>query len=187
MLTSTILFCSCLVLVGTSSFVASQQRSDWRERNVELERSRTLTGSNRSFGGISPRKFKVGGLSPRKFKVGGISPRCSVSRGIVPRETNFGKSRGGLSRTFPVADSRGLFTLFSAAEVPPIRGGSDRIRGGTNLFRGSPPSPRRIPRRTFLFREESEFGGLRRVLRLDRTYADVGGPRRSPPRKKSAT
>ena len=136
---------------------------------------------NRSVGGISPRKFKVGGLSPRKFKVGGISPRCSVSRGVVPRETNFVKSRGGLSRTFPVADSRGLFTLFSAAEVPPIRGGSDRIRGGTNLFRGSPPSPRR----TFLFREENEFGGLRRVL--DRTYADVGGPRRSPPRKKSAT
>ena len=142
-------------------------------------------------GGISPRKFKVGGISPREFKVGGISPRCSVSRGIVPRETNFWVIwvaelfRGGLSRTFPVADSRGLFTLFSAAEVPPIRGGSDRIRGGTNLFRGSPPSPRRIPRRTFLFREQNEFGGLRRVL--DRTYADVGGPRRSPPRKKSAT
>ena len=164
--------------MGTSSFVASEQRS---EGNVE----RSRTGSNRSFGGISPRKFKVGGLSPRKFKVGGISPRCSVSRGIVPRETNFCKSCGGPSRNLPVADSRGLFTLFSAAEVPPIRGGSDRIRGGTNLFRGSPLSPRRIPRRTFLLREESEFGGLRRVL--DRTYADVGGPRRSPPRKKSAT
>ena len=183
MLTSPIPFCSCLQPgTGSGYFkLCCYTTTIGLERNVE----RSSTGSNRSVGRISPWKFKVGGLSPRKFKVGGISPRCSVSRGIVPPETNFGKSRGGLSRTFPVADSRGLFTLFSAAEVPPIRGGSDRIRGGTNLFRGSPPSPRRIPRRTFLFREENEFGGLRRVL--DRTYADVGGPRRSPPRKKSAT
>ena len=96
-------------------------------------KNKIKNNSSRSVGGIRPRKFKVGGLSPRKFKVGGISPRCSVSRGIVPRETNFGKSRGGLFRTFPVADSRGLFTLFSAAD--PIGSAAEQIcsaavRGG---------------------------------------------------------
>ena len=161
----------------------SHQRES--QKGAAQPRNLKPLGSNRSVGGISPRKFKVGGISPRKFKVGGISPRGRVSRGIVPRKRNSAKVRGGHSRTFPVADSRGLFSLFSAAEVPPIRGGSDRIRGGTNLFRASPPSPRRIPRRTFLFREQNEFGGLRRGL--GRTYADLRGPRRSPPRNSSAT
>ena len=76
------------------------------------------------------------------------------------------------------------FQCIPPAEVPPIRRGSDRIRGGTNLFRGSPPSPRRIPRRNFLFRGEIEFGGLRR--RPPRTCSDPGGPRRSPRRNSSA-
>ena len=105
----------------------------------------------------------------RNKSAGQCQPRNSSAK------TKFCKSP---RRTFPVADSRGLSSLFSAAEVPPIaiRGGSDRIRGGTNLFRASPPSPRRIPRRTFLFREQNEFGGLRRGL--GRTYADPGGVRR---------
>ena len=124
---------------------------------------------------MSPRKFKVGGISPRKFKVGGISPRGRVSRGIVPRRRIFEKVRGGHSRTFPVADSRGLSSLFSAAEVPPIRGGSAaeqicsaqvrRVRGG---FRGG------------LFYSASKMNLADLVGRLGptRTYADPGGVRR---------
>ena len=113
-----------------------------------------------------------------------MSPRPC---GIVPRTRTFGKVRGGHSRTFRVADACGRFSVFSAAEVPPIRRGSALIRGGLprNLF--SPPSPRRIPRRKFLFRQKKFLSdSASEAIGPTRTHSDSGGLNRSPPRNCSA-
>ena len=53
-----------------------------------------------------------------------------------------------------MADAGGRSTAISAAEVPPIRRRSALVRGGLPRNKFSPPSPRRIPRRKFLFRQK---------------------------------
>ena len=86
-----------------------------------------------------------------------------------------------------MADACGRFSVFSAAEVPPIRRGSALIRGGLprNLF--SPPSPRRIPRRKFLFHQKKFLSdSASEAIRPTRTHSDSGGLNRSPPRNCSA-
>ena len=87
-----------------------------------------------------------------------------------------------------MADAGGRFSVFSAAEVPPIRRGSALVRGGPprNLF--SPPSPRRIPRRKFLFRQKNYLSdSASEAIGPIRTHSDSGGLNRSPPRNCSAT
>ena len=134
--------------MGASSFVASQQRS---EGNVQ----RSRTGSNRS----------VGGISLRKFKFGGISPRCSVSRGIVPRETNFCKSWGGLSRTFPVADSRLTRTFYVV-----FRG---RSSANARRIRSDPWWNKFVPRQSAGFRS-GLFYSARKVNLADSAAYLIG-------------
>ena len=53
-----------------------------------------------------------------------------------------------------MADAGGRFSAISAAEIPPIHHGSALVRGGLLRNKFSPPSPRRIPRRKFLFRQK---------------------------------
>ena len=83
-----------------------------------------------------------------------------------------------------MADAGGRFSVFSAAEVPPIRCGSALVRGGLprNLF--SPPSPRR----KFLFRQKNFLSdSASEAIGPIRTHSDSGGLNRSPPRNCSAT
>ena len=87
-----------------------------------------------------------------------------------------------------MADAGGRFSVISAAEVPPIRVGSAQDRGGLPRNKFSPPSPRRIPRRKFLFRQKNNLSdSASEAIGTTRTYSDSGGLNRSPPRNCSAT
>ena len=86
-----------------------------------------------------------------------------------------------------MADAGGRFSAISAAEVPPIRRGSALVRGGLPRNKFSPPSPRRIPRRKFLFRQKNFLSdSASEAIGSDRTHSDSGGLNRSPPRNCSA-
>ena len=102
-----------------------------------------------------PRRRQSDPLAPIRTQADSIG----VRRGIVPpprlpQARTSRKVRGGHSRTLRVADAGGRFSVFSAAEVPPIRLGSAQDRRGLPRNKISPPSPRRIPRRKFLFRQK---------------------------------
>ena len=89
-----------------------------------------------------------------------------------------------------MADAGGRFSVFSAAEVPRIRRGPAQVRSGLPRNQFSPPSPQRIPRRKFLFRQKnilSDSTSDSEAIGTTRTYSDSGGLNRSPPRNCSVT
>ena len=107
--------------------------------------------------------------------------------GIVPSTRTLEKVRGGHSRTFRMADAGGRFSVISAAEVPPIRRGSALVRSGLPRNKFIPPSPRRIPRRKFLFRQILFLAAsASEAIGSNRNHSDSGGLNRSPPRNCSA-
>ena len=117
--------------VRTASWISA-----WRDNSSTFQLSLLVEYANLTWlGGIS----SYGKIVPRRN-----SPQARTSR----------KVRGGHSRTLRVADAGGRFSVFSAAEVPPIRLGSAQDRRGLPRNKFSPPSPRRIPRRKFLFRQK---------------------------------
>ena len=86
-----------------------------------------------------------------------------------------------------MAVAGGRFSVISAAEVQPIRVGSAQDRGGLPQNKFSPPSPRRIPRRKFLFRQKNNLSdSASEAIGTTRTYSDSGGLNWSLPRNCSA-
>ena len=68
--------------------------------------------------------------------------------------------------------SADLFGSTVPAEAPPIQGRSDRIRDGTDLFCGSPPSQQQIPLQNFLFSQTINFKDSAAALIGPTHYAD---------------